>query len=371
MSILKNIFGGINKKNAIIKYGTVDDWKKASPSQLNEYRKNIEMGIDNGQLTSPMLGRFLIVVGDSEQGEEILYQAIQDDIEGANGDYVDTISYYYMKKGKYNSSAKNDKWFDRWIKAGEKCVENGEENAEVRLADIYKSCYNIADPEFDKIVSRITTLYQVAVKKHQRKGALNYGLFILDKIGTEEFKLINPKQYRNWEDAEPYLMQALKDEKSTKYREYAYESICWFYLEYIKRALDTSIQYYFEQKNLDGLSSIILKNKKNVLDNIKYCGEMLPSIESSLNNYVIHFEFLLIADKLRKIDDYEIICDCYARQINKKLFTNISNQIDKEKCIDEITKFFLKNQEQFTTNGTDYSTAFYEFINRRNIIVEP
>lgn len=349
-------------------YGTVDDWKKASPSKREEFKKNIESGLENGQVTSDMLGRFLVVTDDAERGEEILYQAIKNGVEGAEGEYVDTISYYYMKNGKYNSLAKQDKWFSKWISAAERSIDSGEENAEVRLADIYKTCYKITDPEFNNIVDCTIELYYTAARKHQRNGALNCGLFIQDRIGTDEFKAINPEKYQNWEEAGPFLMQSLKDEKHTKYKGYAHESVCWFYMEYIRGYLDGSIDYYFEEKELTNLVNIIMTNRAKILDNIKDCGEMADSIESSLNSRMIHFEFLLLADKLRGVDEFQDISDSYVRQINKKKFPGITNKFMKEEAVDKMSEIFLGDKQQYFYNGKDYTKDFYNFIEQRNSI---
>ncbi|MBC1502699.1 hypothetical protein HB825_13960 [Listeria booriae] len=92
MRFFKKILGIINHNNAKNLYGTVGDWEAASPSELKKYKENIAQAVEAKHITPGMLGRFLVVTGDAEEGERVLNNAIQDGVENAEKDYSETLS---------------------------------------------------------------------------------------------------------------------------------------------------------------------------------------------------------------------------------------------------------------------------------------
>ncbi|MBC6314284.1 hypothetical protein [Listeria grandensis] len=365
MSFLKKIFGGVNTTSAKKLYGTVEEWRSADKKQLSLYKENISQAVKEGRISPLMLGRFLITINEVLEGESILYKATQDKVAGAESDYVDSMSYYFMVKDRYNQSAKQDKWFTRWIEMANRCVENGEEDAEVRLADIYKACYSIKDPEFNDLVPKITHLYEVAASKHQTKAALNYAVFIMDKIGSEEYGRLNPVQSVPWKVAEKYILQALLDEKNTQDRDYAYSTMAHYYTEFIRIDLENAIGFYFDGKEISEIAKNIEKNKKEIIKH--QSKEITPKsfIQSSLNNYSIHFDFLCLSSALKAENRMISIADDYVYQINRKRFADIQVSMKKEEAMDALSEYYLTNERELNNKGIKFTTATYEFMKKR------
>ncbi|MBC1334631.1 hypothetical protein HB820_04925 [Listeria booriae] len=364
MGFLKKILGGTSYTNTQRLYGTVEDWEKASPSELKRYRENIAQAVGRKEVTPGMLGRFLIVQGEFEAGEKILSDAVQDGSANADKDYSEILSYYYSSQGKYNVAAKHDKWFEKWIDASEKCVEQGQNLAETRLADIYSVCYGINDPEFENKVGRIVELFEIAVAKHQSMAALNYGRFIENTLSSEEYKQKNGINYRPFDDAKSYFLQAIKDEKGTQFEASANEAIMWHYVECMKRILYSSLDVYFEKNDLTGMYSKINTYYQEAQKYLKNGGVMKESIEESLNDYRTYFELVLLADELRMIPSFSEITDNFVWQIIKKHYPNAPVTIPKEECLMRMATYFVEHKKELTRNR-NYSQAFYDFIEKR------
>ncbi|MBC1233692.1 hypothetical protein [Listeria booriae] len=364
MRFFKKILGRINHNNAKNLYGTVEDWEASSPSELKKYKENIAQAVEAKHITPGMLGRFLVVTGDAEEGERVLNNAVQDGVENAEKDYSETLSYYYVSKGKYNTALKHDKWFEKWIDASEKCVEQGQNLAETRLADIYSACYGINDPEFENKLGRIVELFEIAGAKHQSMAALNYGRFIENTLSSEEYKQKNGINYRPFDDAKSYFLQAIKDEKGTQFEASANEAIMWHYVECMKRILYSSLDVYFEKNDLTGMYSKINTYYQEAQKYLKNGGVMKESIEESLNDYRTYFELVLLADELRLIPSFSEITDNFVWQIIKKHYPDAPVTIPKEECLMRMATYFVEHKKELTRNR-NYSQAFYDFIEKR------
>lgn len=366
MSFFKKIFGAVNNTNTRRLYGTVEDWQAANKAELKNFENNITEGVENGNVPATMLGRFLVVNGEADKGEAVLSQAIADNVENASKDYSDAMALYYIQNGKYNRSAKNDKWFEKWIRASEECVKEGEENAESRMADIYTTCYSIKDPEFENIVGRIIELYEVAVAKHQSMGALNYGRFIKGTLSCDEYKQMNTPSYRPLNDAEPYFIQAMQDEKGTQFENSAYNALISFYSELVSKNLFESLDEYFKGGELETLrnQSTQIYNKGIKHFRRKNPDALTDGFQESLDSYMAHLELVILADKLRENKDFKDIADNFVWQVSKKHFPNAVTTIPKDECLNTMISYFIENKQALTKDG-DFSQAFYDFVDRR------
>ncbi|MBC2369348.1 hypothetical protein HBP99_11930 [Listeria booriae] len=363
MSFFKKILGGINYNSAKNLYGTVEDWEAASPSELKKYKENIAQAVEAKHITPGMLGRFLIVTGDAEEGERILNNAVQDGVENAEKDYSDTLAYYYVQKGKYNTAVKQDKWFNKWINASEKCVEQGQKNAESSLANIYTTCYGINDSEFENIVGRIVDLFEVATTKHQSMAALNYGRFIESTLSSDDYRRRNTPNYRSLQDAEIYFIQAVKDEKGTQFEESAHNSLVSFYSSLVNIRLHEILDSYFKQEEFSTTSKETVSIYQNGLKYLKQKDEVSKAVKKSLDNYMAHFDFVILASILRKNKDFKEIADNYVWQVSKKHFPNAHVTIPKDECLTEMTTYFMGNEDELIKEH-NFSQAFYDFIEK-------
>lgn len=365
MSFFKKILGGTNYANAKKLYGTVEDWRKASPNELKRYRENIAQAVERKVVPPGMLGRFLVVQGDFEAGEKILSEAVRNGLEHAEQDYVDILSYYYMKVDKYNQSAKQDPWYIKWVDAAKVCVENGEKESEVRLADIYSTCYDINDPEFEDIAKETIRLYKIAASKHQSRAALNYAIFIMDKLATEAYKKIKNSQDVEWSSAEPYILQALTDEKNTSDRDYAYSTMARYYSTIIHKKVAQAIDCYIKEIELDGIAEDIKYNEKKVLSYMAPDIKDKDYIYTTLNNYNIYFDFLSLSYFLKKQGEMEEICDNYVYQIDKKRGSNFSKSMSRDQAMDILSKYYLANESELSNKDIKFTKAFYDFMEKR------
>ncbi|MDT0108922.1 hypothetical protein QJV45_00525 [Listeria booriae] len=365
MGFFKKILGGTSYTNTQRLYGTVEDWEKASPSELKRYRENIAQAVERKEVTPGMLGRFLVVQGDFEAGEKILSEAVRNGLEHAEQDYVDILSYYYMKVDKYNQSAKQDPWYIKWVDAAKVCVENGEKESEVRLADIYSTCYDINDPEFEDIAKETIRLYKIAASKHQSRAALNYAIFIMDKLATEAYKKIKNSQDVEWSSAEPYILQALTDEKNTSDRDYAYSTMARYYSTIIHKKVAQAIECYIKEIELDGIAEDIKYNEKKVLSYMAPDIKDKDYIYTTLNNYNIYFDFLSLSYFLKKQGEMEEICDNYVYQIDKKRGSNFSKSMSRDQAMDILSKYYLANESELSNKDIKFTKASYDFMEKR------
>ncbi|MBA3925720.1 hypothetical protein [Listeria rustica] len=366
MTFFKKLFGGISNINAQKMYGTVDDWIHASPNEIKRYRENIMAGVQNKAVPPGMLGSFLMVLGEGEAGEKILSDAIADNLENADKDYSESLSYYYVHHENYNAALKQNKWFKKWIDSSEKCVQQGQKNAESRLADIYDTCYSIKDKEFENIVGRIIELYEVATAKHQSLAALNYGSFIKNELSSTDFKKRSPQNYRPLEDSEPYLIQAVQDEKGTDFEDSACNILISFYSELVSKNLFESLDEYFKGGELETLrnQSTQIYNKGTKHFRRKNPDALTDGFQESLDNYMAHLELVILADKLRENKDFKDIADNFVWQVSKKHFPNAVITIPKDECLNTMISYFTENKQALTKDG-DFSQAFYDFVDRR------
>ncbi|MBC1490920.1 hypothetical protein HCI99_03695 [Listeria booriae] len=365
MIFFRKIFGATNLTKTQNLYGTGEDWRKADKKQLAIYKENITNGIENGEVSILMLGRFLMGAGEPEEGERMLHQAVLDNVEGAESDYVDSVSYYYMMTDKYNRSAKQDPWYIKWVDAAKVCVENGENESEVRLADIYSTCYDINDPEFEDIAKETIRLYKIAASKHQSRAALNYAIFIMDKLATEAYKKIKNSQDVEWSSAEPYILQALTDEKNTSDRDYAYSTMARYYSTIIHKKVAQAIDCYIKEIELDGIAEDIKYNEKKVLSYMAPDIKDKDYIYTTLNNYNIYFDFLSLSYFLKKQGEMEEICDNYVYQIDKKRGSNFSKSMSRDQAMDILSKYYLANESELSNKDIKFTKASYNFMEKR------
>lgn len=108
MGIFKKLLTGITSSNVMGKYGTLEDWQKASPNELKKYKENIKLGVEQKTVPKIILGSFLMVEGkgEEEEGERILREAMDEGVENAERDYSAALAYYYTQKGKFNTALK-------------------------------------------------------------------------------------------------------------------------------------------------------------------------------------------------------------------------------------------------------------------------
>ncbi|MBC2369349.1 hypothetical protein HBP99_11935 [Listeria booriae] len=367
MGIFKKLLTGITSSNVMGKYGTLEDWQKASPNELKKYKENIKLGVEQKTVPKIILGSFLMVEGkgEEEEGERILREAMDEGVENAERDYSAALAYYYMQKGKFNTALKKDKWFPKWIEASEKCVEQGYKNAESILADIYIACYSLNDPEFEEIVIKIIKLLRIATAKHQSMACLSYGRFIQNKLSSNEYKQKNTSNYQNLESAKPYFLQAIKDEKGTQFESSAYEAMISYYNESIHRDIKKAIESYLSKDDISGISTKIDKTYEEALKYVKSGDEKSKIATSILNNYVVLFDFLNLAILVKGKDDKNIVADNYIWQMDEKRFSDKAITIKNDIAMDILSQYYLDNLAEIKQNNLKIHKPTTEYMEKR------
>ncbi|MBC1233691.1 hypothetical protein [Listeria booriae] len=364
MGIFKKLLTGITSSNVMGKYGTLEDWQKASPNELKKYKENIKLGVEQKTVPKIILGSFLMVEGkgEEEEGERILREAMDEGVENAERDYSAALAYYYMQKGKFNTALKKDKWFPKWIEASEKCVEQGYKNAESSLADIYSACYGINDPEFDNKVGRIVELFEVAAAKHQSMAALNYARFIKKTLSSDEYRQKNTPNYKPLEEAKPYFLQAIKDEKGTQFESSAYEAILWYYVDFMQREVYDALDGYASERKLTNKN--MNKLYEEVVTYLKHCGDKKVIIQKSVTSCVAQLELIILASELKAVPSLREVADNYVWQVSKKHFQKTTASIPKEECLAKMIAYFVEHKEELVKEH-EFNQAFYDFIEKR------
>lgn len=124
-------------------------------------------------------------------------------------------------------------------------------------------------------------------------GALNYARFIKKTLSSDEYRQKNTPNYKPLEEAKPYFLQAIKDEKGTQFESSAYEAILWYYVDFMQREVYDALDGYASERKLTNKN--MNKLYKEVVTYLKYCGDKEVIIQKSVTSCVAQLELIILA----------------------------------------------------------------------------
>ncbi|MBC1490922.1 hypothetical protein HCI99_03705 [Listeria booriae] len=130
------------------------------------------------------------------------------------------------------------------------------------------------------------------------------------------------------EEAKPYFLQAVKDEKGTQFESSAYEAILWYYVDFMQREVYDALDGYASERKLTNKN--MNKLYKEVVTYLKYCGDKEVIIQKSVTSCVAQLELIILASELKAVPSLREVADNYVWQVSKKHFQNATASIPKD-----------------------------------------